>query len=117
MNATQYPVILTYHSISEGDSPLRISPSLFEEQVEWLRTNAHVTSLAEVVSALVEGKAVPERTVVLTFDDGFRDFYSSAAPILRRFELPGHHLPGDRLLRRDEFVAKVNPRECARNRY
>src|SRR5579862_3526749 len=89
MNATQYPVILTYHSISEGDSPLKISPSLFAEQVEWLQSNAHVTSLAEVVSALVEGKPMRERTVVLTFDDGFRDFYSSAAPILRRFKLPG----------------------------
>jgi peptidoglycan/xylan/chitin deacetylase (PgdA/CDA1 family) len=88
MDAAHYPVILTYHSISEGDSPLRTPPSLFTEQVEWLRANARVAPLDEVVSALASGAPLPERTVVLTFDDGFSDFYSAAAPVLRRLKLP-----------------------------
>jgi peptidoglycan/xylan/chitin deacetylase (PgdA/CDA1 family) len=88
MDATQYPVILTYHSISEGDSPLQISPSLFAEQMQWLHDNVRVVPLAEVVSALVDRSPLPERTVVLTFDDGFADFYSSAAPVLQRLKLP-----------------------------
>jgi peptidoglycan/xylan/chitin deacetylase (PgdA/CDA1 family) len=88
MNAARFPVILTYHSISEGDSPLQIAPSLFVEQMEWLHINVQVTSLTEVVSALTKHKPLPERTVVLTFDDGFADFYSSAAPVLRKLKLP-----------------------------
>jgi peptidoglycan/xylan/chitin deacetylase (PgdA/CDA1 family) len=88
MRAALCPVILTYHSISEADSPLKISPRLFIEQMEWLRANVRVAPLAEVVVALAERKPLPERTVALTFDDGFRDFYSSAAPVLRRFGLP-----------------------------
>jgi peptidoglycan/xylan/chitin deacetylase (PgdA/CDA1 family) len=88
MKAAQYPVILTYHSISEGDSPLKISPPLFADQMEWLRTNGNVISLAEIVSALAERKLLPERTVALTFDDGFHDFYDSAAPLLLRLGLP-----------------------------
>jgi peptidoglycan/xylan/chitin deacetylase (PgdA/CDA1 family) len=88
MRAPLCPVILTYHSISEGDSPLKTSPKLFTEQMKWLGTNVRVAPLAEVVVALAERKALPERTVALTFDDGFRDFYSSAAPVLRRFGLP-----------------------------
>jgi peptidoglycan/xylan/chitin deacetylase (PgdA/CDA1 family) len=88
MDAAEYPVILTYHSISEGDSPLKVSPSLFAEQMEWLRDNVRVAPLSEVVAALAGRRPLPERTVVLTFDDGFRDFYSSAAPVLRRLRLP-----------------------------
>ena len=88
MRATLCPVILTYHSISDGDSPLKISPKLFTEQMEWLQANVRVAPLAEVVVALAERKPLPERTVALTFDDGFRDFYSSAAPVLRRLGLP-----------------------------
>jgi len=88
MGAAQFPVILTYHSLSDGDSPLQISPSLFTEQMEWLHANVRVAPLGEVVSALTDRKPLPERTVVLTFDDGFSDFYSSAAPVLRRLKFP-----------------------------
>jgi peptidoglycan/xylan/chitin deacetylase (PgdA/CDA1 family) len=88
MDASHYPVILTYHSISEGDSPLRTSPSLFTEQMEWLRDHVRVAPLDDVVAALVGRTSLPERTVVLTFDDAFSDFYSAAAPVLRRLKLP-----------------------------
>src|SRR5260370_16396877 len=88
MGASHNPVILTYHSISHGDSPLKISPELFAEQMEWLRDNARVVSLSEIVAALASHRPLPERTVVLTFDDGFQDFYTSAAPLLHRWPLP-----------------------------
>jgi len=88
MDAARFPVILTYHSISEGGSPLQIAPSLFAEQMEWLHASVRVAPLGAVVSALADGKPLPERTVVLTFDDGFADFYSSAAPLLRKLKLP-----------------------------
>jgi peptidoglycan/xylan/chitin deacetylase (PgdA/CDA1 family) len=88
MDASHNPVILAYHSISYGDSPLKISPQLFAEQMDWLRANARVVSLGEIVSALASHKPLPERTVVLTFDDGFQDFYTSAAPVLQRWGLP-----------------------------
>jgi len=88
MGASHNPVILTYHSISHGDSPLKISPELFAEQMEWLRDNARVVSLSEIVAALASHRPLPERTVVLTFDDGFQDFYTSAAPLLHRWALP-----------------------------
>src|SRR5260370_24405201 len=88
MDSSHNPVILTYHSISSGDSPLKISPKLFAEQMEWLRDNARVVSLSEIIAALASRRPLPERAVVLTFDDGFQDFYISAAPLLHRWGLP-----------------------------
>ena len=88
MNAPQNPVILTYHSIADGRSPLKISPALFTEQMEWLSAQARVAPLTEVVAALEQQKPLPKRTVVLTFDDGFLDFYSVAALVLRRCGFP-----------------------------
>lgn len=88
MDATQFPVILTYHSISEGNSCLQIAPDLFADQMQWLHDKAHVAPLAEVVRALTDRLPLPQRTVVLTFDDGFSDFYASAAPVLLRLKVP-----------------------------
>jgi peptidoglycan/xylan/chitin deacetylase (PgdA/CDA1 family) len=88
MGASHNPVILTYHSISHGDSPLKVSPELFAEQMEWLRDNAQITSLRAIASALEGHGSLPERAVVLTFDDGFQDFYTAAAPLLHRWGLP-----------------------------
>lgn len=88
MSEAGNPVILTYHSISEGDSPLKISPRVFAEQMEWLAANANVAPLGALVDLLRDGKALPQRTVALTFDDGFADFFTCAAPVLARLRLP-----------------------------
>lgn len=79
------PVILTYHSIAEGDSPLKISPALFTEQMEWLAANASVCTLAQLLAGR---DSLGPRPVILTFDDGYLDFYTYAAPVLRRLTLP-----------------------------
>lgn len=88
MNENSYPVILTYHSVAEGDSPLRIPPALFAEQMEWLKAHAEVVPLGKIVRALATGGILPERAVALTFDDGFQDFADQAAPVLRKLALP-----------------------------
>jgi peptidoglycan/xylan/chitin deacetylase (PgdA/CDA1 family) len=88
MDPATFPVILTYHSISDGRSPTQIPAALFAEQMEWLHHNARVAPLTDVVTTLVNHTSLPARTVVLTFDDGYRDFYSAAAPVLRRLKLP-----------------------------
>jgi peptidoglycan/xylan/chitin deacetylase (PgdA/CDA1 family) len=88
MDAAHKPVSLTYHSISDGPSPLEIPPGIFAEQMEWLKANARVVPLGNVVSELKAQVPLPERTAVLTFDDGYLDFYEQAAPVLLRLKLP-----------------------------
>jgi len=84
--------ILTYHSISENlfgkvhpyhqiNTPLPI----FTKQMQWLRQQGYRTmDLSEMQAAFEAGHDLSKR-VVLTFDDGYRDFYCDAYPVLRRF--------------------------------
>ncbi len=88
MGVAHEPVILTYHSIAGGGSPIEIPPEMFAQQMDWLAGHFRVAPLAEVVDALRAHHPLPERTVVLTFDDGFADFFSVAAPVLLRHRLP-----------------------------
>ena len=88
MRGTFDSVILTYHSISSGPAPLCIAPDAFAAQMSWLTANANVVPLTDIVRSLTQGLHLPSRAVALTFDDGFADFYSEAAPILKRLELP-----------------------------
>ncbi len=82
--------ILMYHSISSYASPRFIPcimpPAMFEEQLSYLEQH-HYTSLTitQLKQALAQGgHGLPERPVILTFDDGFADFYTHALPALRR---------------------------------
>jgi sugar transferase (PEP-CTERM/EpsH1 system associated) len=60
---------------------------LFEAQVAHLARRYHVLPMPEAVRRLAEG-SLPERAVVLTFDDGYRDNHEQAWPILARFGVP-----------------------------
>ena len=83
--------ILMYHSVSDSASArfrgFTISPGLFYRHMDYLSQQNHTTvTVSQFVTALNrEGTGLDERTVILTFDDGFADFYSEAFPILSRF--------------------------------
>src|ERR1019366_7971111 len=86
-------VILCYHGISlrdehEWEGGLYIPPARFRQALEWLREwNANVLPLAEGLNRLHVG-SLPPRSVVITFDDGFYDFYRHAWPLLSEFGFP-----------------------------
>ncbi len=87
--------ILMYHSISNGhengQSYFRTitSPSVFSEQMRFLdESGCNVVDLMTLIHALKAGGDLPPRSVALTFDDGFRDFYTEAFPVLERYGFP-----------------------------
>jgi peptidoglycan/xylan/chitin deacetylase (PgdA/CDA1 family) len=81
-------VILAYHSISESGSVFAVSPRVFESQMEWLKKNKYnVVSLDQLATYRTAG-TIPPKTIAITFDDGYRDNYFAALPILQHFNFP-----------------------------
>jgi peptidoglycan/xylan/chitin deacetylase (PgdA/CDA1 family) len=87
-------IVLMYHSVASPEvapfiDPLNHVPSRrFERQMEFLKNKRRVLPLATLVEMIAAGETPPARTVSITFDDGYLDNYTVAAPILERLELP-----------------------------
>lgn len=85
--------ILMYHSVAEEDESavrpyyrIAITPSQFLRQMMWLDEQGYrTTSLGSAVELLRAGGGAVEKTVVITFDDGYRNFRQHAFPALERF--------------------------------
>ncbi len=87
---TNHVPVLLYHRVAaDGPRSLAdycIAPSLFEEQMRFLRRHGfHTVTSADVEQYRRERRPMRGRPVLITFDDGYRDFYEVAWPILRRF--------------------------------
>jgi peptidoglycan/xylan/chitin deacetylase (PgdA/CDA1 family) len=90
--------VLMYHRVAdlteqEARSPLlrdlTVSPKAFEEQVKYLVGNGFQCLMARDVEAAVrEGRPLPERAVAITLDDGYKDNFEQAFPILRHYRVP-----------------------------
>jgi peptidoglycan/xylan/chitin deacetylase (PgdA/CDA1 family) len=82
--------VLMYHQVAP-DGPLatrrwRVTPDEFATQLEALRLlGCHTIDLATWRAAAADGRRLAGRPVVLTFDDGYRDFAEHAWPVLKRF--------------------------------
>ncbi|HMU32794.1 MAG TPA: polysaccharide deacetylase family protein [Pyrinomonadaceae bacterium] len=75
--------IITYHSIDESGSVISTARDVFARQISTLANAGYAAiTLRELVSRMNNRSSLPERAVVLTFDDGFKNFYSEAFPIL-----------------------------------
>lgn len=63
--------------------------TLFREQIDYLKTNFHIVTMEEVIAACSGETELPEKAMLLTFDDGYIDNYTFAFPILEEFGIQG----------------------------
>lgn len=82
-----FPRILMYHMIKEHTGGkfkgLRVSPFMFEKQIKYLSENGwHFFTMNELIA---QKGSLPEKSVVITFDDGYEDNYTNALPILQKY--------------------------------
>jgi peptidoglycan/xylan/chitin deacetylase (PgdA/CDA1 family) len=90
--------ILMYHYISTPPAgadrirrDLSLSPDRFEAHLRYLRdAGYHTVTLDDLYAALTEGRPLPDKPVILTFDDGHIDNYTNAFPLLKQYGMVGH---------------------------
>ena len=87
--------IITYHRIinpEQSPYPLQpgmyVRPETFDMQMKFLLKNSDVLPLDELLENIIDGKALPRRSVAITFDDGWVDNYTNAFPVLLARKLP-----------------------------
>lgn len=82
--------VLIYHKFGEPQYPTtNVSLARFADQMAYLQENNYqVLPLQRMVEMLHSGKPLPDKTVVITIDDGYESIYTGAWPILRRYGYP-----------------------------
>lgn len=89
-NSVNHGVILQYHHVAD-DTPAAtsVSPDTFKKHMELLRRERFtVWPLPKLVEALQQGRKIPDKTVVITFDDAYSSIYRNALPVLRGYNFP-----------------------------
>ncbi len=87
------PPILMYHSVNKEVNPyikaLIVSPDTFEKQMRFLKIHKYnVIPLEDLAGLIRQAKPIPAKTVVITLDDGFKDNYTEAFRVLKKYRLP-----------------------------
>ena len=86
--------VLMYHSIPTAstaqwiDPCNRLNPDIFEAHMQFLAERCHVVSMSHLIQQIERGESIRQGTVVITFDDGYLDNLTVAAPILAKYSLP-----------------------------
>lgn len=82
------PRILMYHRFSASSAEGKCSSKHFEQQVIYIKRHYNPFSLIGLIEYQRERGRFPPHAVVITVDDGYRDFYQHAFPILRKHGVP-----------------------------
>ncbi|MBI4056318.1 MAG: polysaccharide deacetylase family protein, partial [Elusimicrobia bacterium] len=84
---TSIPVLLYHHVAPDRE----ITPQGFERQLRWLREQGFRSlSTREFYDHLTQKQAAPDRSVVITFDDGYADNWVYASPLLKKYAMKAH---------------------------
>ncbi|HET7833220.1 MAG TPA: poly-beta-1,6-N-acetyl-D-glucosamine N-deacetylase PgaB [Gallionella sp.] len=127
--------VLCYHNVL--DDPLQdpekytVSTAALVQQFSWLKENGYqVISVDQLLAARAGGKPLPHKAVMLSFDDGYRSFYTHVYPLLKQFNYPAvlaivgawpHMKPGEKVpyeghnYTRESFATDDELREMARS--
>jgi peptidoglycan/xylan/chitin deacetylase (PgdA/CDA1 family) len=86
--------VLTYHRIAEPgtnlffDPVISATPDSFRAQIDWLYNHTRILTLEELINRAHNGSLGREPALLVTFDDGYRDNFDVAVPILAERNVP-----------------------------
>ncbi len=128
-------LVLCYHEVPDDlrqePDPYAVEASELASQFAWLRAHGYrPVSLSDVLAARRGGRPLPPKAVLLTFDDGYRSFYTRVYPLLKLYGYPallalvGHWMEagpdqpvdyGGRMVPRASFLGWDEVREMVRS--
>ncbi len=86
--STQVPVLMYHHLSEDVTNSEMVSPAQFEAQIRALSEAGYTgVSFDELQAYVLRGEPLPEKPVVITFDDGYRSNYTLAYPILQKYNM------------------------------
>lgn len=84
----EVPVLMYHHIAEEGDGGVTISAACFEEQMAALSEAGYTAvDLEDLYAYVEEGTPLPEKPILITFDDGYESNYTIAWPVLEKYDM------------------------------
>ncbi|MGB7342233.1 MAG: polysaccharide deacetylase family protein [Phototrophicaceae bacterium] len=88
--------VLNYHRIADVNAPdfVGFAPNVstdaqgFERQMQYVTSHFNVIALDDLVAYILHGTALPDKPLLITFDDGYLDNYEVAFPIMQKYGVP-----------------------------
>ena len=112
-------IILTYHRVDSVAEPFSaVSLKNFEKQIGYLAQRKKVISLEELIINIQKGIELPKGCVVITFDDGYKNNYTNAYPILKKYNMPftiflaTDYIGSGKIIWYDELAYKIKQSNC-----
>lgn len=85
----QHAVLLQYHHVSDSTPPsTSVTPERFAEHLDYIAQHFTVLPLTKIIDALKNNQPLPENSLAITFDDGYRNILENAHPMLTRHGFP-----------------------------
>ncbi len=89
---SRFPILM-YHMVSEPETSQEkryaCPPATLHKHMQFLRAQGYnIVSLDAIIDHFDREQALPEKTIAITLDDGFRDNYENALPIFKKFDIP-----------------------------
>ncbi len=81
--------------------------NLFKEQIHYLRKNYHIITMEEATYSIDNQVKLPDKSVLLTFDDAYSEHYNNVFPILDKYKLQGSFYPPSKAIT-EHIVLDVN---------
>ena len=80
------PIIMYHSLLPQGNSTYVIDPALFQQDLQYLQENGYTTiTVADLIAYVNNGTPLPDKPVMLTFDDGYYNNYLYAHPLLKQY--------------------------------
>lgn len=108
--------VLSYHQINDTEqNSMTVPTDVFQQQMAYLAENGyHTITPDELTAFLTDNQPLPDKPVLITFDDGYRDNFTNAFPVLKKYHMTATiFLVSDYMDRFDKYLTWQQVKELS----